>query len=93
MIPGLYLQSPPPSPHSAGILLVAATISTEPVLSSRTPSHSPYSAGVVLMPAALSTNPGLSRNPHYLALIIQVFTVDLLRTTYKTKFKKNHSHF
>ena len=86
MIPGLYLKSPPPSPHSAGILLVAADISTDPVLSIRTPSHSLYSAGLVLMPAALSTNPGLSRNPHNPALIIQVFTVYSLRTTYKKNY-------
>ena len=68
MIPGLYLKSPPPSPHSEGIVLVAAAISKAPDLSIRTPSPSPYSAGIVLMPAALSTTPGLFQNPHHLPI-------------------------
>ena len=75
MIPGLSLKSPPPSPHSAGIVLVPAALSKAPVLSIKTPSPSPHSAGVVLVPAALSTTPGLSQIPHHPALIIQVFTV------------------
>ena len=75
MITGLCLKTLPPSPHSAGIVLVPAALSKAPVLSIKTPSPSPHSAGVVLVPAALSTTHGLSQNPHHPALIIQVFTV------------------
>ena len=75
MIPGLSFKTPPPSPHSAGIVLVPAALSKASVLSINTPSHNPHYTGVVLVPAAISTTPGVSQNPHHPALIIQVFTV------------------
>ena len=75
MIPGLSPKTSPPSPHTAGIVLVPDALSKAPVLSMRTPLPSPHSAGVVLVPAALSTTPGLSPNPQHPALISKVFTV------------------
>ena len=62
MIPGLSLKTSPPSPHSAGIVLVPTALSKAPVLSIKTQSPSPHSAGVLLVPAALSTWP-LPKSP------------------------------
>ena len=52
MIPGLSLKTPPPSPHSEGIVLVPAVLSKDPVLSIKTLPLRPQSASVLIVHAA-----------------------------------------
>ena len=52
MNPGLSLKTPPPSPHSEGIVLVPAVLSKDPVLSIKTLPLRPQPASVLIVHAA-----------------------------------------